>query len=248
MASQRASITKELLRESLESVLKPFRIHSFDDGKFSCVLEFLMGRKAFVNRPTGSGTQLVVSNIRFFSRVHSPRARCEESVLSGYMFPISCTNSSSTLNDTSLSTPPSHALANSPINPDNLEFQLIRHPDRAKVDYLIIGFRTGFRLGFHPNTIELKPPAGRPRRTVHQHTTIPRPEVIDEYLSTEIQAGRVLGPTTVPPPSLHINRFGVIPPKNKPNSWRLILDLSFPAGHSVFLAFLKTNSRCHIPK
>ena len=57
MASQRASITKELLRESLESVLKPFKIHSLDDGKFACVLEFLMG--------------------------HSPRARCEESVLSG---------------------------------------------------------------------------------------------------------------------------------------------------------------------
>ena len=54
MASQRASITKELLRESLESVLKPFKIHSLDDGKFSCVLEFLMGRKVFVNRPTGT--------------------------------------------------------------------------------------------------------------------------------------------------------------------------------------------------
>ena len=85
MASHRASITKELLRERLaESVLKPFKIHSFDDGKLSCVLEFLMDRKVFVNRPTGSGTQLVVSNIRPFSRVHSPRARCEESILSGY--------------------------------------------------------------------------------------------------------------------------------------------------------------------
>ena len=84
MASQRASITKELRRESLASVFKPFKIHSLDDGKFSCVLEFLMGRKVFVNRPTGSGTQLlVVSNIRLFSRVNSPRARCEESVLSG---------------------------------------------------------------------------------------------------------------------------------------------------------------------
>ena len=30
------------------------------------------------------GTQLVVSNIRPFSRVHSPKAQCEESVLSGY--------------------------------------------------------------------------------------------------------------------------------------------------------------------
>ena len=42
MASQRASITKELLRESLDSVLKPFKIHSLDDGQFSCVLEFLI--------------------------------------------------------------------------------------------------------------------------------------------------------------------------------------------------------------
>ena len=83
MASQRASITKELLRESLESALKPFKIHSLDDGKFFCVFEFLMGREVFANRPTGSGTQLVMSNTRLFSRVHSPRARCEESVLSG---------------------------------------------------------------------------------------------------------------------------------------------------------------------
>ena len=81
MASQRASITKELLRESLESVLKSYKIHSLDDRKFFCVLEFLMGRKVFVNRPTGSGTQFVVSNVRRVSRVHSPRARCEESVL-----------------------------------------------------------------------------------------------------------------------------------------------------------------------
>ena len=42
MASQRASITKELLLESLDSVLKPFKIHSLDDGQFFCVLEFLM--------------------------------------------------------------------------------------------------------------------------------------------------------------------------------------------------------------
>ena len=52
MASQRVSITKELLRKSLEGVLKAFKIHSLYDGQFSCVLEFLMGREVFVNRPT----------------------------------------------------------------------------------------------------------------------------------------------------------------------------------------------------
>ena len=37
-----------MLRESLESVLKPFKIHLLDEGKFSCALEFLMGHKVFV--------------------------------------------------------------------------------------------------------------------------------------------------------------------------------------------------------
>ena len=32
---------------------------------------------------------------------------------------------------------------------------------------------------------------------------------------------------------LQISRFGVIPKKNKINTWRLILDLSFHLGHSV---------------
>ena len=82
MASQRASITKELLRESLESVLKPFKIHSLDDGKFSCVLEFLMGRKIFVNQPNGSGTQLVVfSQLVVASILPGWDVKTEEAVL-----------------------------------------------------------------------------------------------------------------------------------------------------------------------
>ena len=32
---------------------------------------------------------------------------------------------------------------------------------------------------------------------------------------------------------VHISPFGVIPKKNKPNEWRLILDLSSPQGSSV---------------
>ena len=44
MASQRASITNELLRESLKSVLKPFKIHSLDDGEWKSICK--MGRKS----------------------------------------------------------------------------------------------------------------------------------------------------------------------------------------------------------
>ena len=43
---------------------------------------------------------------------------------------------------------------------------------------------------------------------------------------------RVFGPVAhIPLPNLHISRFGVIPKKD--DAWRLILDLSFPFGHSV---------------
>ena len=39
--------------------------------------------------------------------------------------------------------------------------------------------------------------------------------------------------TAQPLPDLHVSRFGVIPKRHQPGKWRLILDLSCPAGHSV---------------
>ena len=60
------------------------------------------------------------------------------------------------------------------------------------------------------------------------------PQVIDNYLQSEVQSGRVAGPFSQPPlPVLHVSRFGVIPKRHQPGKWRLILDLSSPAGHSV---------------
>ena len=42
------------------------------------------------------------------------------------------------------------------------------------------------------------------------------------------------GPFSQPPlPVLHVSHFGVIPKRYHPGKWRLILDLSSPAGHSV---------------
>ena len=58
------------------------------------------------------------------------------------------------------------------------------------------------------------------------------PSVIIEYRAKEVSLLRVFGPTPVPAlDSLQINRFGVIPKMD--GGWRLILDLSFPFGHSV---------------
>jgi hypothetical protein len=60
------------------------------------------------------------------------------------------------------------------------------------------------------------------------------PDVVDAYLSSELAARRVAGQFTSPPvPLLHVSPFGVIPKNHQPGKWRLILDLSSPAGHSV---------------
>ena len=63
------------------------------------------------------------------------------------------------------------------------------------------------------------------------------PELISDYLAKEQSLGRMLGPFTeemLPNlPSLHINRFGVIPKGHNTGKWRLITDLSYPHGQSV---------------
>ena len=41
---------------------------------------------------------------------------------------------------------------------------------------------------------------------------------------------------------VHVSPFGVIPKKNKPNKWGLILDLSAPAGASVNDGIVKNSA------
>ena len=60
------------------------------------------------------------------------------------------------LNPVKLSFSPRGCLANSPINVDTLELQLLGHPDRTTVDHVLSGFREGFAIGFHPNCVKLK--------------------------------------------------------------------------------------------
>ena len=55
--------------------------------------------------------------------------------------------------------------------------------------------------------------------------------VAEDYLTKERAAGRLIGPLVAP--SLHVNRFGVIPKGHSLGKWRLITDLSHPPGGSV---------------
>lgn len=60
------------------------------------------------------------------------------------------------------------------------------------------------------------------------------PSVVHAYLQEETMAGNLAGPFS---PSetqgVILNRFGVIPKQNKPDKWRLIVDLTHPNEHSV---------------
>ena len=55
------------------------------------------------------------------------------------------------------------------------------------------GFHQGFRIGFQPNVKKLKSASSNCPSALEQSN------IIDEYSTTEIQAGRVLGPLPTPP-------------------------------------------------
>lgn len=115
-----------------------------------------------------------------------------------------------------------------PIQWGKLQLELATHPDQDMVAYVIQGLKDGFRLGFDPSKSKLKS-ASKNLQSSSLH-----PAVIDKYLQNEVENGRVAGPFSSPPMSnLQVNSFGVIPKRNQRGQWRLILDLSSPAGNSV---------------
>ena len=105
------------------------------------------------------------------------------------------------------------------------EKALSSHPDHR---YICQGLRWGFRIGFQ---------YGFPLKSAHSNmeSADQHPEIISEYLHKECSLGRMLGPFSESSqlPTLHINRFGVIPKGHNTGKFRLITDLSFPPGQSV---------------
>ena len=97
-----------------------------------------------------------------------------------------------------------------PIVLDRLQYELRNYPNPDKAAYVIQGLRHGFHLGFNHN-ISLKSTSG------NMASALKNPQVIDNYLHTEVQLGRVAGPFLQPPfHGLHVSRFGVIPKRNQP--------------------------------
>ena len=113
----------------------------------------------------------------------------------------------------------------SPLSWSSFERELASHPDRNFVQHVVSGIKDGFSIGFEGPQVAHS--AGN-MSSVKEH-----PEVVEEYLDTEVALGRVLGPFERPPlPDFRCSPIGVVPKKEK-NKFRLIMNLSAPRGDSV---------------
>ena len=117
---------------------------------------------------------------------------------------------------------PSRASTN--IDVDTLEAQLSILPNQHFVNALINGLRYGFHIGFSSPRFTVCVP-NRPSALEHK-------EVVSAAIAKEVERGLTVGPFSTPPfPVFACSPLGCVP--KKPDSLRLILDLSAPAGFSV---------------
>lgn len=92
-------------------------------------------------------------------------------------------------------------------------------------EYLLIGLRYGFRIGYEgPRYFRSSP---------NLKSCKDFPEIISEKIMTERNLGRIQGPFNIQPfPNIRVSPIGVVP-KKRPGEFRLIHHLSYPEGNSV---------------
>lgn len=105
-----------------------------------------------------------------------------------------------------------------------LQALLLGYNRRAR-DFLIRGFKYGFRIGY----------AGAADTVISENhkSTVRFSNACKDLLNVELSANRLYGPFSVSPYNYyHISPIGVVP-KKEAGKFRLIHDLSFPKGCSV---------------
>ena len=103
--------------------------------------------------------------------------------------------------------------------------ELSGHPDSSFASYILEGIQRGFRIGFD-----------RSLNLVSASTNLhcSNPDIVSDYLTREVALHRMWRcPTVVVPKGVHLSPLGIIPKKNKPGKWRMIVDLSSPQGASI---------------
>ena len=77
----------------------------------------------------------------------------------------------------------------SPLNLQEWGKWLAIFPDARLAELLLRGFRCGFRISFNHSRVRLADRGGRNMASAREH-----PEVVSQYLRTELQEGRIVGP------------------------------------------------------
>jgi len=97
-----------------------------------------------------------------------------------------------------------------------------RYPDQQLVDFIHYGWPINFK-----NTIRLKSSVNNNHRSA-----LSQPEAVERFIHTELSAGATLGPFKVNPlcSALCLSPLQTV---TSPDKIRVVLDLSFPEGHSV---------------
>jgi len=105
------------------------------------------------------------------------------------------------------------------------EVDLADHPDSACATYILNGIHKGFRIGFDRRLGLTSSDA---------NLKCDSPSKVTEYLAREVLLHRMWKcPVGTSPKGIHLSPLGLIPKKNKPGKWRMIVDLSSPKGSSV---------------
>ena len=118
------------------------------------------------------------------------------------------------------------------------------HLDKQFVHYILTGIEKEFRVGFGDTEVTC-------RSAENFLSASSNPEVVSKYPAEEVTLDQVVGP--LPPqqvPGVHVSPFSVIPKGHMLGKWRLIVDLSSPAGGSgndgispewCFLSYIKVD-------
>ena len=126
-----------------------------------------------------------------------------------------------------------------PLDVSSWMYHLSSYPNQDLVQFFQQGISQGFRIGY-----QLTSPLHSAKRNLEGAYL--HPKVVEEYLQAEVDHGRLAGPYSPSLlPQVHINRFGVIPKRHQPGKWRLIVDLSYPKGHSVNDGILRSLCELH---
>ena len=123
--------------------------------------------------------------------------------------------------------PPTWPTSPSPVRLANWRGYMRAHPDQRYASYIYSGLATGFRVDFDRRSTTLRP-SSRNHPSAFENR-----DQVRGYISEERGEGRLVGPLDQSLlPQVHNSPIGLVP-KSQPNQWRMIVDLSYPNGHSV---------------